>query len=567
MFGEDPVPPVHNPDVNEREVELRILFLAAATATASMAAIPARAEEVRLAPARPATLALGPNQSRDAVIVLRRGESAEVAVLQQGVDVVVEAYSPSGTLLQSVDSPNGRQGDEPVSLFADEAGRYRIHVKPISPTEPTGQVTIRIAELRNAAQTRRLLAEHRRLREEAATWLRRHDAALPARAEDAAEAPLAPFDALAAEAQVIGLGEATHGSREFNDLRLALVRRLVERHGYRLIALEDSASRWRALAPYVQGEAATRGGPTTGWIGLRSRQALLEWARQWNLAHRGDRVRVIGVDPQDNRPDLEPLGRFVEEAYGETLAAAWGERSAELATADEQSSRFGNSTTSVELRQYMIELAGQLANDEPILRRRFGDARYAAALATAADLAAFTDYNTSSGAVRHSRDWYMALAVMRAIDAEPQRPKAVYWAHNAHVSAATTRWGPTGALLRQAFGCGYRAVAATFRQGGFVAQAGFGDARLVASHVGAAPDETIEGVLATVGPGAHLTAWECGTPDEQLPQWLRTDRPLHWIGGVYSADALPGGPFQPYRLTTAFDAIAYFPSVTAEGQP
>ena len=547
---------------------MRGKYLATAAAAALTATAPAAAIDFPLVPARPVTTTLELTQAHDATLVLRRGESADVVVVQQGIDVVVEAYSPDGTLLHAVDSPNGRQGDEPVSLFAGEAGRYRIHIKPISAGEPAGQVTIRIAEYRNAAQTRRLLAERRRARDEAAAWLRRDSAPLPTRMQDAEAAPLAPFDALAAQAQVVGLGEATHGSREFNELRLALVKRLVERHGFRLIALEASASRWRALEPYVQGEAATAATDLTGWIGVRSQRELLDWAREWNLAHRDDRVRIVGVDPQDNEFERALLGPFLVQAYGDTIAPAWQQRSAELAAADEQSSRFGNSTTSVELRQFVIELAGQLANDGPMLRRRFGDARYEAALAAASDLAAFTDYNTNSGAVRHSRDWYMALAVMRAIDAAPSsRPKAIYWAHNAHVSTAPTRWGPAGALLRQAFGCGYRAVAATFGEGGFVAQAGFGDTRLVASTVPAAPDETIEGVLATVRPGASFSAWPCQPAAGQVPAWLQTPRPLHWIGGVYSPDALPGGPFQPYALTAAFDAVAYFPRVTAEEVP
>ena len=121
---------------------------------------------IELVPGRPATVDLGPAGTRDAAVELRRGESAEIAVLQQGIDVVVEVRSPAGTLLHTVDSPNGRQGDEPVSLFAGEGGRYRIHVRPISASEPAGQIVFRIVALRDRAETRALLAERRRAREE-----------------------------------------------------------------------------------------------------------------------------------------------------------------------------------------------------------------------------------------------------------------------------------------------------------------------------------------------------------------------------------------------------------------
>jgi len=524
---------------------------------------------IRFEPDRPVSMTLAPTQRVDAILTLRAGESADLAVLQEGIDVVVEAHAPDGTLLESVDSPNGRQGDEPLSLFATVDGTYRIHVQPISANEPEGRITFRIVASRNATQTRRLLADRRRARLEAASWLRSWNAALPSGRVPANTEPLRPLDELAQGAQVIGLGEATHGSRELNDFRLAVVQRLVTRNGFRLVALEDSASRWRALEPYVQGEAANPVGTLEwGWIGRRVRRELLDWARQWNLEHPNDRIRIIGVDPQDNLASREQLGAFLEQAYGSGLAAQWRVRLAELAAADEQTAIFGDSGTSQELRQFVMEIAAQLAGDGPLLRRRFGDRAYEDARSAAGDLAAFTDFNTGSGAIGHSRDWYMALAILRAIDQGRTRPKAIFWAHNSHVSAAETRWGPTGALLRQAFGCGYRALASTFGAGAFVTQlAGDPDNRLIIGQVRAPADETAEGVLTLVRPGAHLTVWGCGDTVNQAPAWLQADRPLRWIGGIYSPTTLPSGNYRPYRLTVAFDAIAFIPEVVAETIP
>jgi erythromycin esterase len=523
----------------------------------------------RLVPGKPIATPLGPGQSADAILALRAGESADLAVLQHGIDVVVEAYGPDGKLLDSVDSPNGREGDEPVSLFATKGGRYRLHVKPISASEPAGKVTFRVVALRNVAQTRQLLERRRHARLEAAGWLRRNDSPLPPTRLVAKAPSLPPFDDMAANARVIGLGEATHGSREFNDLRLALVQRLVERHGYRLIALEDNSSRWRALEPFVTGEAASAPVPLEwGWIGRRTRRELLMWVRGWNVSHPHDRVGIVGVDPQDNALSRDILGRFIGKAYGANASAEWAKWLPELQAADEQTDVFGDSGVGAGLREFAIALAGQIANDAPLLRPRFGERAYREALAAAKDVAAFADFNAGSSATSHSRDWYMALAVVRAIDEADGHPKAVYWAHNAHISAAQTRWGPTGALLRQTFGCGYRAVATTFGQGGFSAQIPNDPAdRLAANTVPAAAEESIEGVLSLVAPGSHMAAWPCGAPDPALAPWLNEARPLRWVGGLYAPSTAPSGSFQPYRLAAAFDAIAYLPSVSAEDIP
>src|SRR5687768_6656902 len=52
---------------------------------------------------------------------LPAGGSLGATVTQMGVDVVVEVRGANDSLLLSVDSPNGRNGDEPVEIFASQA--------------------------------------------------------------------------------------------------------------------------------------------------------------------------------------------------------------------------------------------------------------------------------------------------------------------------------------------------------------------------------------------------------------------------------------------------------------
>lgn len=517
---------------------------------------------IRLTPGATIARMLGPGEAREAILRLRGGESADIVVTQDGVDVVVEVFGPDGRLLDAIDSPNGRQGPEPVHLWPKTGGDYRLRVRPIAANEPRGRITI-ATTIRNVRETRAVLEQRTRARALAADWLRQRGAPLP----DRADAAMPPLDTLAQEAAVVGLGEASHGSRELNDLRLALVRRLVERHGYRLIALEDSASRWRAIEAYVSGTAdAPRGAALEwGWIGRRARRELLDWVRQWNMRHPQDRVRIVGVDAQDNAADRALLGTFLASAYGEAVSSRWAEHLPELEAADAQTAVFGDSGTSPSLRRFLLEVLAQLEADGPLLRARLGRDAFDAAYSAAMSLAVFVDFNSGEGA--HSRDWYMATALLRAI--EQTRAKAIYWGHNAHVSAAPTRWGPTGALLREALGCRYRAIATTFGGGGFVAQIPNdpGDRLLVTAVPQPANDEAIETALALARPGIHLSAWPCGGAQPAPPAWLAGERPMRWVGGLYAPDSAASASFQPYRLTVAFDAVAYVPTVTAEDIP
>ena len=56
-----------------------------------------------------------------------------------------------------------------------------------------------------------------------------------------------------AKAQVVGLGEATHGQHEAFELKRALTMHLIRNHGYRLVAYEASASSAIVCDDYIAG--------------------------------------------------------------------------------------------------------------------------------------------------------------------------------------------------------------------------------------------------------------------------------------------------------------------------
>ncbi|HEX8170775.1 MAG TPA: erythromycin esterase family protein [Thermoanaerobaculia bacterium] len=473
-------------------------------------------------------------------VKLRRGQSADVVVQQQGVDVVVELRAPDGTLLDEIDGPTGRNGAERAEIVAATGGTYRVRIRPFDANEPAGNYDIHTT-IRSVAETRALLETRRRARAEAAEWLR---------------ARRGSIDDVAARARVIGLGEATHGSREFGDARLALTQRLIEQHGFRVVAIEASSTQLDALVPYLRGEAATPAVSDGGWIGVRTRRALIEWIRAWNLAHRDDLVRVIGVDAQENAPARAELGAFLKQAYGEL--PRWIDAEKEIAAADEQSGVFGDSSVSAASRDTLLAIVARLALDLASLRARYGAAADRA-LEQARTIAQFADFNSGAADAR-SRDWYMADAVLRAAG---EQGRAVYWAHNAHV---TTRGRAAGAQLRAALGCNYAALALTFGSGAFVAQIpNDPEDRLAISSLPQASDESLENVLAA--DAESLTTWACNLDAATVPQWLRAPHAMHWVGALWTPGSVASSATRPYDLLHDFDGVLYIPRVTADELP
>src|SRR5688572_25941977 len=144
---------------------------------------------------------LATTQAHEYVLPLRAGESANVTFRQMGVDVVVEVRDPADSLLARVDSPNGRQGDEPVEIIASRGGRYRLRVLPFDAGEPEGRYRVQVIAIRTVAGTRALLAARASARDSAASWLRQRSGGLVATPSRLDARAAALFDEMAQKAR------------------------------------------------------------------------------------------------------------------------------------------------------------------------------------------------------------------------------------------------------------------------------------------------------------------------------------------------------------------------------
>jgi erythromycin esterase len=551
--------------------------LVAVTLVIYAAAVPASAQAPRpLSSGLAFDSSLAPGAAHRFSLRLRKGESANVVVRQIGVDVVLEVRAPDGSLFTTVDSPNGRNGDEPVEIIAPAGGAYVLLVRPYDANEPAGRYRLEVTALRNTRATARLLDTRRLARDSAAAWFRPRSSALAATGV-VPDGAIPPLDGIAARVRVLGLGEATHGSREFGDFRLSVTKRLIQRGDYRIVAIEASETHLALLDRFVGGEAVPNAEVTeaieSGWIGRRTQRELVSWLREWNAGRQpADRVRLVGLDPQDNRTARESLGKFLEAAYGAGALPLWTTVAREMAAADSQAWVFGNSDVAAAVRQGLLEIVAMLELDGPLLRGRHGTAAVDAAAAAARRLAQMADFNSDGrAAITHWRDWYMAANLLRVLERAPSSAKAVYWAHNAHVSNPPGRpieRRTAGAYLRDVLGCGYGGLALTFGEGAFVAQIpNDPENRLAVSSLPPSPEESIDGVLAKLHPDGAIVSWACPVDSLATPHWLRQQHAMHWVGGVYAPDTPPSDAFRPYDLLRDFDGVVYFRRVTADEAP
>lgn len=169
--------------------------------------------------------------------------------------------------------------------------------------------------------------------EEILTALRQRSVELTSLHPGGAHHDLARWGAGLGGVRVVGLGEATHGSREFFTLKHRLVEYLVTEQAFTVFALEADQDRCRALDAYVTTGAgdAVQGLRDLGYWTWNTQEvlALLTWLRVHNTtAPAGGAVRVVGVDPSDpRRRGVAGRDRAMADAVlglGERKAVFWG---------------------------------------------------------------------------------------------------------------------------------------------------------------------------------------------------------------------------------------------------
>jgi CHAT domain-containing protein/tetratricopeptide (TPR) repeat protein len=95
-------------------------------------------------------------------VALTSSQFLRVVVNQRGINVVVTLFAPDGNKIAEIDSPNGTQGPERLSVIAETSGNYRLEVRSLGKDAAASRYDVRITSLRAAvAQDKSRVAAER----------------------------------------------------------------------------------------------------------------------------------------------------------------------------------------------------------------------------------------------------------------------------------------------------------------------------------------------------------------------------------------------------------------------
>lgn len=128
------------------------------------------------------------------------------------------------------------------------------------------------------------------------------------------DADMARVAEMIGSAPVVAIGEGTHGTHEFFQLRHRLVRYLVEHKGFTALALEANMAQTRAVNEYIhtgKGDPARMTSALGFWTwNTDETMAMIEWMRAFNQSGRGQ-VDVYGFDTQALGDAVDSVTAFI----------------------------------------------------------------------------------------------------------------------------------------------------------------------------------------------------------------------------------------------------------------
>lgn len=378
---------------------------------------------------------------------------------------------------------------------------------------------------------------------------------------------LEAISAMVRGARLVALGEATHGTREFFQMKHRMLEYLVEKEGFTVFAIEANLTEARRVNEYVlhgTGSAAEALAGLYFWTwNTEEVLAMIEWMRRYNLDRKPTRpLQFLGFDMQATAvawPNVAAYLEKVDPAYAKTLPAGlsgFGDDAASARahlTAGEREAR--RSAADAVVAHMDAERTAYTENSSATdFRCAREDARLVAQAAKMFD--AQGDY---AGSI--VRDLAMAENVDWILAQEAPGTKVVLWAHNAHIGKSPL--SPNmGDRLAEKHGVKYVAFGFVFAEGAFQAidwTKGRGSSfQLREFSLGPAPEADVSAAFSRAGFERCIVDLR-KAPKGEIADWFAAPHPMRDTGAVFVNEE---SMTHPVPLAWFYDAIIFVRTTT-----
>jgi protein-L-isoaspartate(D-aspartate) O-methyltransferase len=404
---------------------------------------------------------------------------------------------------------------------------------------------------------------------------------------DAAE-PLPDFDDPAfgrlfdrfANARIVMLGEASHGTSEFYRARAAITRRLIEEHGFTIVAVEadwpDAASidrHVRHRPPRADADPAFQRFPTWMWRNTDV-DAFVAWLRDHNAElEPQQQAGFYGLDLYNLNGSIRAVIDYLDRVDPEAAAVA-RERYGCLTPWRSDPASYGRMALTegfarcepavvAQLKDLFAKSRDYAAHDG----EDFLDAAQNARLVANAEAYYRVMYHGAAESW-NLRDTHMFETLELLLQAKGPASKAIVWAHNSHIGDARfTEMGSVrgelniGQLVREHYGDETKLIGFG-THGGTVAAATDWDGPMETKRINPSRPDSYERQCHDSGISRFLLDLRKGERDEARDALLKPQLE-RFIGVIYRPDSERWSHYSAAILPRQFDAWVWFDETAA----
>lgn len=376
------------------------------------------------------------------------------------------------------------------------------------------------------------------------------------------------------DARVVLLGEASHGTSEFYRARAAITRRLIEAHGFSIVAVEGDWPDAAVLDRYVRGRPARHEQPIfqrfPTWM-WRNRDVarFIDWLRGYNADKPATKqAGFYGLDLYSLDSSIRAVIDYLDKVDPETAQVArrrygclmpWSKEPAQYGR---MALNAGYPLCEKAVVQMLRELLSRRMEYAQADGEHFLDAAQNARLVSNAE-AYYRAMYYGSAESWNLRDSHMFETLENLLAAGGPRSKAVVWAHNSHIGDARhTEMGQVreelnlGQLCRQRFGDD--AVLLGFgTHTGTVAAADDWDEPMKVMDVKPSRQDSYERLFHDAGQPRCLLDLR-GNANRELCGRLASSRLERFIGVIYRPGTERWSHYVECSMPRQFDGYAWF---------
>jgi erythromycin esterase len=259
---------------------------------------------------------------------------------------------------------------------------------------------------------------------------------------------------------VVGLGESSHGVKEYQEMKADVFQALVQNNGCRTFVIEGDFGNALKVNAYIHGGEGTAE-EAAALIGFRiycteEMETLLQWMRTYNeTAPEGEDLNFYGMDMQWADSSKEYVFDILEQA----VPGAASEYEEALAFLNDDDMYDISTETFAQGMPVAEKLIQEVDNAEAVIVEAFGSETFAFARECARSIYNCCDIRKSDSEYNEIRDGHMAEKVEWFLE-HGDGSLIFINGHNGHIGRmdATLYYNCLGKLLYEELGDGYFAI-------------------------------------------------------------------------------------------------------------